>query len=153
MNAANRNALVAAARAFAAAAKAEVTRRAYPTAAAYRTYLADRTAFRAWCVERGAEPIPAAPGAVAAFLTSQARAGAKADTLARRIAAIHHAHRMAGHDDMPTGSDDLDAMRRLVRALKGQSLKPRHEMPTAPKEVDALRRLAQALKGQRLKLR
>ncbi len=37
MSAANRNALVAAARAFAAATKAEVTRRVYPTDWAYRT--------------------------------------------------------------------------------------------------------------------
>ena len=125
MRASDKNALVAAARAFAAATKAQATRWAYPTDAAYQTYWADWAAFRAWCIDHGEEPIPATPGAVAAFLSSQARAGAKAATLARRVAAIRHAHRLAGHDDMPTGSKEVDAMRRLVRALKGQNLRLR----------------------------
>jgi hypothetical protein len=43
------------------------------------------------------DTLPATPETVAVFLSSQASDGAKAVTLDRRVAAIHYAHRVAGH--------------------------------------------------------
>lgn len=69
-----------------------------------RGYLADWTAFRAWCAERGHDPLPATPETVAAHLTFMA-ALADADghpryatgTIARRKSAIDTVHRAEGH--------------------------------------------------------
>jgi len=64
---------------YARAEKASATRRAYAT---------DYAIFSAWCVERGAAPLPASPVVVAAFLGSEARRGIRPSTLGRRVAAI-----------------------------------------------------------------
>ena len=75
------------ARAYASAAAAENTKRAY------RAAWAD---FTSWCEAEGLEALPAAPETVGNFLT--ARAGThKAASLNMRLVAIGQAHRLKGH--------------------------------------------------------
>lgn len=77
---------IAAARAYARAALAAETRRAYA---------ADWAHFSDWCRGAGCAPLPAEPGAVAAYLAAQAGLYSRS-ALARRLAAIGHAHRLRG---------------------------------------------------------
>jgi integrase len=85
-------AALAAARDYAGDAHAAATRRAYR---------ADWADFRAFCQAAGFCPLPAAPQTVAAYLAAMASTHA-ASTLARRLAAIGQAHRLAGHDWRPS---------------------------------------------------
>jgi len=62
--------------------------------------------------------VPAEPGLVAAFLASQVAAGTKTSTLSRRVAAIRHAHRLAGHET-PTGSEVVKTTMRGIRRTLG----------------------------------
>lgn len=90
------------------ASRAENTRRAYATAWAM---------FRAWCEDHGAQPLPAAPETVAAYLTDGATAGRKASTLDLRRAAISAAHRAAGARDPGESEIVVQTMRGLHRAI------------------------------------
>lgn len=76
------------ARAYAADAVAENTKRAYQ---------ADWDDFAAWCKGSGLDAMPAAPATVALYLTDRAEI-LKTSTLRRRLTAITTAHRAAGHD-------------------------------------------------------
>jgi site-specific recombinase XerC len=69
------------------ASRAENTRRAYRAAVAR---------FCAWCAENRQSALLAAPGTVAAFLASEARAGLAVNTLRLRHAAIRYLHLLAG---------------------------------------------------------
>jgi hypothetical protein len=69
---------MAAALSFALQEKSAGTRRAYGS---------DFGIFTAWCDARGLDPMPAAAGTVARFLSSQATAGLKSSTIGRRAAA------------------------------------------------------------------
>jgi integrase len=79
--------LVAAARGFAKASRAPRT---------LLEYRKDWQAFLAWCAEKGLNALPAAPEAVALYLTARATAGKKVATLQRELAAISQAHKAAG---------------------------------------------------------
>jgi integrase len=81
-------AALAAARAYARAALAPETKRAYA---------ADWQHFSEWCRGAGCAPLPAEPAAVAAYLAALAPLYGRA-ALGRRLAAIGHAHRLANHD-------------------------------------------------------
>jgi site-specific recombinase XerD len=85
--AARLEALDAATRRFAAAAKASNTVRGY------RSDLAD---FERWCEGHHLTVLPAEATTVALYLAALAEAGAKASTLQRRISAISQAHQLAG---------------------------------------------------------
>lgn len=74
--------------------------RADSTAKAYRTDWSD---FLNWCESRGAEALPAAPTAVAAYIAHLAESK-KPSTIRRRLASISVAHKTAGHQS-PTGSE------------------------------------------------
>lgn len=95
-----------AAREFADAAMAASSRRAYRS---------DWRVFCAWCATRDAEPLPASPEVVAAFLAAEARTGVKVSTLSRRLAAIAFAHRLRGYRDPPTGAETV---RTVLRGIK-----------------------------------
>lgn len=99
---------VEAARGYAAASRAPATRRAY---------LSDWTIFTGWCVERGIDPLPAIPGAVATFLASQADAGVKTSTLGRRLAAIGWVHRENGLDP-PQSQVGAQAIRDVLGGIR-----------------------------------
>jgi len=62
-----------------------------------RGYRRDWQAFAAWCADRHASALPAAPATVGAHLAALADAGRALATLRRRLAAIARAHRSAGH--------------------------------------------------------
>lgn len=89
--------------------KAAATRKAYAT---------DFRIFQAWCAERGASPLPAAPEIVAAFLAWGAEHGARASTVGRRVASIRYAHRLAGFEP-PTDSEPVKAVVRGIRRTRG----------------------------------
>ena len=81
--------LVDSARAYAAAAMAESTARAYR---------ADWSHFTDWCAARGFTPMPATAETVGLYITDMADAGLKPATIDRRLATIRKAHRAAGID-------------------------------------------------------
>jgi site-specific recombinase XerD len=106
----------ASARSYAAASRADNTKRAYE---------ADCRAFAAWCAERGVCALPAAPATVALYLASMADAGRKASTIARALAALSQAHKLAGHasprDDQGV-REVLSGIRRTIgTAQKGKA--------------------------------
>lgn len=70
------------------AAKAESTRRLYES---------NWRLFIAWCMERGYQPIPAAPEHVAEYLADMANRGYKVRTIKNRLSTINQKHRQAGY--------------------------------------------------------
>lgn len=62
--------------------------------------------------------MPATEGTVMGFLSAEARGGAKASTLGRRVAAIRYAHKLAGHEP-PTNSEAVKALMRGIRRTIG----------------------------------
>jgi site-specific recombinase XerD len=95
---------------FARAEKAPATRQAYRS---------DFASFCAWCAGRGVASLPAEPGTVAAFLAAEAARGIKPSSIGRRVAAIRHAHKLAGHDEPPTNSEIVKATVRGIRRTLG----------------------------------
>jgi site-specific recombinase XerD len=95
--------------AYLAREKADATRRAYR---------ADMRVFTSWCEARGLAALPARPETVAVFLGSQAKDGAKAATLARRVAAIRDAHRAEGLES-PADAEQVKATLRGIRRTIG----------------------------------
>ncbi|SLK07879.1 site-specific integrase [Novosphingobium mathurense] len=104
---------VAAARSYRAQAKAANTIRAYTS---------DWAQFEGWCDERGLEPLPARPEAVAAYLAALAMAGKADSTIGRHLAAIGWKHRQDGlvaptvRDERMVIADTLAGIRREQRA-------------------------------------
>ena len=104
---------VAAARSYRAHAKAANTIRAYTS---------DWNQFEGWCDERGLEPLPARPEAVATYLAALAMAGKADTTIGRHLAAIGWKHRQDGlvapvqRDERMVIADTLAGIRREQRA-------------------------------------
>jgi site-specific recombinase XerD len=127
-----------AARAFALNGEAPATRRAYRS---------DWRLFTAWCHARGLEPLPAASDTVAAFLASEASAGAKASTISRRAAAVRCAHRLAGYET-PTSAESVKAVMRGIRRTIGT--KQDQKAPaTADRIADMMEAIPDSLTGKR----
>jgi integrase len=68
-----------------------------------RAYEADWFDFRNWCTRHGAIPLPADPRIVALYITDLAqgapgRRPRRVSTIGRRLAALVHYHRAAGHE-------------------------------------------------------
>lgn len=99
---------VEATRAYVAAAHAPATRRAYAS---------DWRIFLAWCDARGMEALPAAPEAVAIFLSAEAQAGVRPSTIGRRLAAIGYSHAQAGFDP-PQQRAGAVAIRNAVAGIR-----------------------------------
>src|ERR1700739_3281850 len=124
---------------FARASKAAATRRAYQK---------DFARFTAWCAQRHLHAIPATPETVAAFLAAEAARGIKPASIGRRVAAIRYAHKLAGHDDPPTGSEVVKATVNGIRRTVGAA--PVRKAPATADKVVAMAVLAVAdLKGLR----
>jgi site-specific recombinase XerD len=124
---------------FARASKAAATRRAYQK---------DFARFTAWCAERHLPAVPAAPETVAAFLAAEVARGIKPASIGRRVAAIRYAHKLAGHDDPPTGSEVVKATVNGIRRTVGAA--PVRKAPATADKVVAMAALADAdLKGLR----
>ena len=90
---------------YAAASRAENTRRAYAS---------DWNEWSGHCLVRGWSALPAHPGELAAYLASMADAGRKVATIRRRLVAIGAAHKMAGH---PSPADAA-AVRMTVEGIE-----------------------------------
>src|SRR3974390_689032 len=123
---------------LAKAEKAVSTRKAYGT---------DFRLFKEWCEAKGFSSLPASPETVAAFLAAETADGTKPSTLARRIAAIRYAHKLA-HLDTPTDSEAVKATLRGIRRTMGAA-KVR-KAPAVAAKVRAMVALAPpGLKGLR----
>jgi len=131
-------ALVDHARAFAAEAKAPATRRAY--AGAWR-------AFVAWAEAHQVAAMPAAPEAVACYLTALAEAGRRVPSLELALAALAAAHQAAGYESPRTAPVVREVMKGIRRAL---GVAPH---PKAPVRVSELRAMLAAAPAGRLGLR
>jgi site-specific recombinase XerD len=90
--------------------KAEATRRAYRS---------DFDAFVAWCNVRQVAAMPATPETIASFLAAEAARGLKPASIGRRVAAIRHAHKLAGLGEPPTNSEVVKATVRGIRRTLG----------------------------------
>lgn len=125
---------------YAAAEKAEATRRAYRS---------DFAQFKAWCgcQAPSREPLPASLETVAAYLAHLADAGLKASTITRRCAAIAYAHKLAGHES-PTAAEPVKAVLRGIRRKIGTAVE--RKAPATAKAIAAmLRRIPNTLAGKR----
>lgn len=80
---------LASAKSYAAAARAENTRRAYAS---------DVGAFASWCSAKGLCSLPADGPTVALYLAHMADEGLSVATIGRALVAISQAHKLAGHD-------------------------------------------------------
>jgi site-specific recombinase XerD len=94
---------------FAMLEKSEGTRRAYSS---------DWRIFTAWCDARDLESLPASSGTTARFLSGEATRGTKSSTIGRRVAAIAHMHKLAGHEP-PTNVESVKAVVRGIRRSIG----------------------------------
>jgi site-specific recombinase XerD len=83
-----------------------------------RCYESDWRDFLTWCATRGATPLPAHQGLIAAYLSHLAEQGRKASTIGRRAAAIGHRHKLAGHEP-PTSQEGVRAVLRGIRRTIG----------------------------------
>ncbi|OPZ80876.1 MAG: Tyrosine recombinase XerD [bacterium ADurb.Bin429] len=100
------------------AGKADATRQAYQK---------DWHDFARWCLTVGLCALPADPTSIALYLTAQAETGHCVTTLTRRLTAIGHAHRLAGHAS-PTHDAPVPEVMAGIRRTLG----------TAAHGVDAL---------------
>jgi hypothetical protein len=83
-----------------------------------RAYRSDFGIFRAYCTARGLAAMPAAVETVMGFLSAEAKGGARASTLGRRVAAIRYAHKLADHEP-PTNNEAVKALRHLRQSPRG----------------------------------
>jgi len=100
------------ARAYAEAARAPATLRAYAT---------DWRGFTGWCTAHGVDALPATPHTVALFLADLQR---QPSTLRRKLAAIAVMHRAAGHDS-PTDHGIVRATFAGIRRERGVAPRPK----------------------------
>jgi integrase len=96
------------ARAYAADARSEATRRAYS---------GDWATFEGWCGSRGLPALPASPETVALFLAARADAGLKVATITRSLAAISEAHRVAGQPSPRSAREVREVLKGIRRRL------------------------------------
>jgi site-specific recombinase XerD len=115
-----------AAMAYAAAEKSPATRRAYAF---------DFRHFEVWCLGRGACPLPAHQGVVAAYLSALADGGKRASTIGRRAAAIGDRHKLAGYPS-PIASEGVRAVLRGIRRTIGSA-----KQGKAPATADIIGRM------------
>src|SRR5689334_14649411 len=79
-----------------------------------RAYRADWADFCAWCRVHRLSALPATPGMVAAYLAAHAGTHSRS-TLARRMAAIGQAHKLAGHAWIPSHPAIRATLRGILR--------------------------------------
>lgn len=113
-----------------------------------RGYQADLRDFTAWCEQGGANPLPASPTTVAAYLVALADTGAAVATIQRRMAALSQAHQAAGFTPPPTADWHVRQVMKGIRRRLGTSQKQ-----AAALTGRELRRLVMALPNGPLGLR
>ena len=123
---------------YAAAEKADATRRAYRS---------DWQDFARFCADRGVAPLPAAPATLAAYAASLADAGRKYSTIRRRVAAIAYAHKLKGH----TPPDQAEAVKTVLRGIRRRiGVAVVRKAPAVAQTVAAMvRKLPDTIAGKR----
>ncbi|WP_246410686.1 site-specific integrase [Methylobacterium fujisawaense] len=114
------------AKAYAGASRSDRTRAAYSSALGV---------FVTWCREAGADPMPADPLTVAAYVAHLADTGRKPATIDLHVAAIAAAHRAGGFDN-PTASEAVKATIRGARRALGT-----RQTRKAPATAETLRKM------------
>lgn len=118
-----------------------------------RAYAADWAHFEGWCRARGIAPLPAAPAAVALYLTDLAEpseAGQtprKVSTIQRRLSGIVSQHRAA---DLPSPAEgrEVRAVMRGIRRARGAP--PAEKLPATTPVIRAMvEPLGDDLRGRR----
>jgi integrase len=110
------------------------------SAATRACYASDWRDFAAWCAGKGAVPLPAHVGIVAAYLSHLASAGLKASTIGRR-------HKLAGHEP-PTASEGVRATLRGIRRTIGTATAQKTAI-TAGQVVEIMKTCPATLIGRR----
>jgi site-specific recombinase XerD len=87
-------------------------------------YRSDFAAFERWCVETGAEMLPATPETVGHFLAADAQTSS-ASTLKRRLAAIRKVHKLLR---LPSPVEDEVVSLALRRALRTKRRRPKQAL-------------------------
>jgi integrase len=87
-----------------------------------RAYASDWKAFSAWCRDGGVSALPAEPVVIAGHLASRAKTLGRSG-LKRRLAAIAHMHRQAGHPWQP-GHPAIRATLRGILANHAKAVRP-----------------------------
>lgn len=127
------------AEAYAKAARASSTRRAYES---------DWAIFTAWCAQHGLASLPATPDVVAVFASDQATAGLNPSTINRRVAAIGHHHRAGGHP-APTAMPMAGRLAEVLAGICAQhGVAKRQKRPV---DAAALRNMLAAINGDALR--
>jgi integrase len=130
--------LVASARAYAAQAKAQATRKAYKVSWGV---------FVAWCEERGVSALPADPGTVALYLSAMAESGRRLATIQKALAALVEAQRAAGFPSPRGDARVREVMKGIRRSL---GVAPSQKEPISPSELRAMvRSRPETLQGLR----
>lgn len=120
---------------FAAASKADTTRRSYSS---------DWRDFRTWAEAQAFATLPADPYAVGRYLAHLAGLGRSVATIDRRAAAIASVHRAAGHDS-PTGREEVRLILAGIRNRLGRPPKKKRALT-----VDLVAQVVRKIRGQDL---
>ena len=94
-----------------------------------KAYKSDWKHFIEWCANNGVNSLPAPQEAIALYLTMYADL-LKIATLARRLASISEAHRIAGYDS-PTSAAQVQLVWKGIRRAKGMQQDSKHPILTA----------------------
>ena len=113
------------------------------SAATKRAYRSDFEHFSDWCVGHDLSPLPAAPEAVAFYITFMADADFACSTISRRLVAISQAHQLMGYET-PTATAMVREVWKGIRREQGTA----QESPRPLLTVE-IRRIVQQL-GDRL---
>lgn len=117
------------------------------SSATRRAYASDWRVFAQFCAIAGADPLPARPETVAAFIASRVRDGAKFSTIRRSIAAISYAHRLAGAD-APAKAGPVQAVLAGARRRIGVAVDAKAPA-TARSLTGMLKRIPDTIRGKR----
>lgn len=117
---------------------AEELRRRARAPSTRRAYASDWADFTVWCGRHRAAPLPADPPVVARYLADLARSR-RTSTVERRLSAIRHYHREAGHD-LDARHPTLRDVRAGIRRTLGVATRSK-----APTVTEELRELVAAL--------
>ncbi len=110
-------------------------------------YRSDFALFRAWCLSRGVDELPASPETVAGYFAAMAEAGLRPSTIGRRCSAIRYAHKLADLEP-PTNSEAVKATVRGIRRTVGAA--PKRKAPAVAEIARAMAAIApDGLKGLR----
>ena len=125
--------------AYAKAARAGATRRAYDS---------DWAIFTAWCAHHGLASLPATPDIVAVFASDQATAGLNPSTINRRVAAIGHHHRAGGYP-APTAMPTAGRLAEVLAGIRAEHGGAKRQK--RPADAAALRNMLGAINGESLR--